>query len=236
MKKIFNLFLLMLSMFLITSCDNFQSKDNTDEEKPTVYEITTEVTDVVDKVSGSSIGVYNVNKSTGSAVIFYDDEKYVYALTNYHVIAENTKIQVYLNDSVYKNAEVIAYDQNIDIACIKYEIPFGQDYTVSKIYKDEIVNPGSTCIAIGSPLGFEYFNSVAVGYVGKVFSDLIQHSAPINPGNSGGALFNLSGRLIGINVSKIVASTTEVPVSGMCFSINMNEVINFLDINSIKWC
>ncbi|CAM5506982.1 Serine protease Do-like HtrB OS=Lysinibacillus sphaericus OX=1421 GN=htrB PE=3 SV=1 [Lysinibacillus sphaericus] len=92
-------------------------------------------------------------------------------------------------------------------------------------------------IAIGNPLGLEFYGSVTTGVVsGKDRSvpvdlngdkvadwqqEVLQTDAAINPGNSGGALVNLAGELIGINSMKISESSVE----GLGFSIPINSAI-----------
>ena len=71
---------------------------------------------------------------------------------------------------------------------------------------------GETVIAIGNPLGLDFYGSVTTGVVsGKDRavpvdlngdgledwqSEVLQTDAAINPGNSGGALINLAGQLL----------------------------------------
>ena len=102
---------------------------------------------------------------------------------------------------------------------------------------------GEPAIAIGSPLGSQYANSVTSGIISSVnrpISDstsgvnisAIQTDAAINPGNSGGPLVNIAGQVIGINSSKIASTSTEssdISVEGMGFAIPSNDVVKIID-------
>jgi serine protease Do len=95
---------------------------------------------------------------------------------------------------------------------------------------------GEPAIAIGTPLGLDFAESVTAGIVSAKkrimpveeaqtqrtldFQAVIQTDAAINPGNSGGPLLNIRGEVMGINSSKIVAPNFE----GMGFAIPSNEV------------
>ena len=96
-------------------------------------------------------------------------------------------------------------------------------------------------MAIGSPLGSDYATSMTSGIVsaarrtltaeetGAATATAIQTDAAINPGNSGGPLVNLSGQVVGINSSKIAASTDGTSVEGMGFAIPADIVQAFID-------
>lgn len=108
--------------------------------------------------------------------------------------------------------------------------------TVAEFADSNSLTVGEKAIAIGSPLGTEYANSVTRGIVSSlsrtvtmqndngetVSTNAIQTDAAINPGNSGGALVNIEGQVIGINSSKI-SSTSAVAGSAVegigCHSI-----------------
>ena len=81
-------------------------------------------------------------------------------------------------------------------------------------------------MAIGTPMDLDFFNSVTYGIIShpyryaevdNVYGYYIQHDATINPGNSGGGLFNLEGKLIGINCWKL--NSSDHFVAGMGFAI-----------------
>ena len=99
------------------------------------------------------------------------------------------------------------------------------------------VKKGQFAIAIGSPQGYEYFNSMTLGivsYPNRLIVDeygknlFIQVDVAINPGNSGGPLLNIYGEVIGVNTMKLV----EEDVDLMGFSIPVNVVKQFIEKNT----
>ena len=68
------------------------------------------------------------------------------------------------------------------------------------------VQKGEMAVAIGSPLGL--FNTVSTGIISNTWNQdgvhLIQISIPITHGNSGGALFDDSGKVIGVRLLVLV--------------------------------
>ena len=98
---------------------------------------------------------------------------------------------------------------------------------------DELV-VGETVIAIGNPLGFDFYGSVTGGIISglersltidDVTLTLIQTDAAINGGNSGGPLVNSYGQVIGINSAKVAGTIAE----GMGFAIPMNNAKPIVD-------
>ncbi|MBI3091361.1 MAG: Do family serine endopeptidase [Candidatus Tectomicrobia bacterium] len=142
--------------------------------------------------------------SLGSGVIF-DSEGHI--LTNWHVIAQASRITVNLADERTFEAELVGSDPSSDLAVLdiisKAPLPY-----VEMGSSDDLMI-GETVIAIGNPFGFSH--SVTTGIISalrrsfrtedQVFNDFIQLDASINPGNSGGPLLDINGRLIGINTA-----------------------------------
>lgn len=172
----------------------------------------------------------------GSGIIYSSDG---YIITNYHVISgavesNKSSISVYLSTNPDKgiNATVIGYNIASDLAVIKIDktgLPAIELADSSKL------KVGQHAIAIGSPGGMEFMNSVSYGIIsglnrsvstgtGKAMT-LIQTDAAINPGNSGGALLDSTGKLIGVNSVKLVDTSFE----GMGFAIPVNTVKEICD-------
>jgi serine protease Do len=143
-------------------------------------------------------------------------------LTNAHVVEGATRITVQLTDRREYTAKVIGEDKTSDVAVIK--IPASNLPTVS-LGNSNSLQVGQWVLAIGAPFGFE--NSATAGIVsakGRTLEDsgyvpFIQTDVPINPGNSGGPLFNMQGKVIGIN-SQIYSRTGGY--MGVSFSIPIN--------------
>lgn len=139
------------------------------------------------------------NKSTGSGFIISADG---YILTNRHVVADASEVQVKLIDKREFKARVLGTDRRTDVALLKIEagaLPF---VTLGDPGRLKV---GEWVVAIGSPFGLE--NSVTAGIVSakgrslpqENYVPFIQTDAAINPGNSGGPLFNMKGEVVGIN-------------------------------------
>lgn len=140
--------------------------------------------------------------------------------------------------------ELIGSDTYSDLAVVR--IAADKVKTVAQFADSSALTVGETAIAIGSPLGSEYANSVTQGIVSSlsrtvtsktdtgqtISTNAIQTDAAINPGNSGGALVNIQGQVIGINSSKISATGSSglggVSVEGMGFAIPSNDVVSII--------
>jgi len=161
-------------------------------------------------------------RSLGSGFIISNDG---YIFTNNHVVEQADKILVKISDGKEYEAKVIGTDSNTDIALIK--IKPDNSLPVAEIGDSEKVRVGEWVIAIGNPFGLEA--TVTAGIVsakGRVigagpYDNFIQTDASINPGNSGGPLFNMEGKVIGINTA-IVAHGQGI---GFAIPINMAKSI-----------
>ena len=139
--------------------------------------------------------------STGSGFLISTDG---YVLTNHHVVEDAEEIVVALSDRREREAELIGADPVSDLALLKID---AMDLPVVSIGSSEALKVGEWVVAIGSPFGFEL--SVTAGIVsakGRSLPDemgnyvpFIQTDVAINPGNSGGPLFDLRGKVVGIN-------------------------------------
>jgi len=146
------------------------------------------------------------SKSLGSGFIVSKDG---YLITNHHVIEDAEEILVRLSDKRELRAKLIGSDKYTDIALLKLD---ANNLPVVNIGSSESVKVGAWVLAIGSPFGFDH--SVTAGIVSAKGRSLpkanyvpfIQTDVAINPGNSGGPLFDLDGKVIGIN-SQIYSRT-----------------------------
>ncbi|MBT8322717.1 MAG: trypsin-like peptidase domain-containing protein [Eudoraea sp.] len=138
---------------------------------------------------------------TGSGVIISPDG---YIVTNNHVIAKATELNVTLNNNKTYEAEVVGTDPTTDIALIKIETEDKLPYLA--FGDSDNVRIGEWVLAVGNP--FNLTSTVTAGIVsakaralGGSNQSFIQTDAAVNPGNSGGALVNTEGNLIGINTA-----------------------------------
>jgi len=158
------------------------------------------------------------SQSLGSGFIL-DKEGYV--LTNNHVVENADKILVRLSDEHEFPAKIVGTDPMTDLAVIRIE-PMGVSLSPVEMGDSDEARIGDWVVAIGNPFG--YGHTVTAGIVsakGRVigagpYDNFLQTDAAINPGNSGGPLFDMQGRVIGINTAIVAGGT------GMGFAIPVN--------------
>lgn len=172
-------------------------------------------------------------EGAGSGIIFSQDDKNIYILTNNHVIEDSTAVQVTFNDDTTADATIEGFTENPDIAVLSVPLSSLKDDTKNNIKAAVIgdsdsLKMGEGAIAIGNALG--YGQSVVTGTVSALnrqiqltdeTTTVIQTSAAINPGNSGGALLNTKGEVIGVNTAKYA----DTDVEGVGWAIPINEAI-----------
>ncbi|MDT2886997.1 S1C family serine protease [Lactococcus lactis] len=232
--------------------------------------VNTDVTSAIKKVSNSVVSVMNYQKdnsqssdfssifggnsgsssstdglqlsSEGSGVIYKKSGGDAYVVTNYHVIAGNSSLDVLLSGGQKVKASVVGYDEYTDLAVLKINSEHVKD--VATFADSSKLTIGEPAIAVGSPLGSQFANTATEGILSATSRQVtltqengqttninaIQTDAAINPGNSGGALINIEGQVIGITQSKI--TTTEdgsTSVEGLGFAIPSNDVVNIIN-------
>ncbi len=157
---------------------------------------------------------------TGSGVIITEDG---YIVTNNHVIANASELEVTLSNNETYKAKLIGTDKEMDIALLKIEPKEKLSYIV--FGDSDNIQLGEWVIAVGNP--YNLTSTVTAGIVSAKARNLsktsiqsfIQTDAAINPGNSGGALVNTKGELIGINT--MISSNTGAYV-GYAFAVPSN--------------
>ena len=164
----------------------------------------------------------------GSGVIVSPDG---YIVTNNHVIARASDIQIMLTDKRTFKGKVVGADPQTDVAVLKIQ---AKDLPTAPLGNSSTLRVGDTVMAFGNPFGLNFTvtrGSVsAVGRSGlgiEAFEDFIQTDAAINHGNSGGALVNVRGQVVGINVA--ILSSSGGPMgeggwTGVGFAIPSNIV------------
>ena len=178
--------------------------------------------------------------SQGSGVIYKKEGEYAYIVTNTHVINGAKKVDIRLADGTKVPGEIVGTDTYSDIAVVK--ISSEKVSAVAEFGDSSQLTVGETAIAIGSPLGSEYANTVTQGIISSlnrtvslksedgqaISTKAIQTDTAINPGNSGGPLINIQGQVIGITSSKI-ATNGGTSVEGLGFAIPSNDAIKIIE-------
>ena len=178
--------------------------------------------------------------SEGSGVIYKKEGESAYLVTNTHVINGAKKVDIRLADGTKVPGEIVGSDTYSDIAVVK--ISSEKVSAVAEFGDSSKLTVGETAIAIGSPLGSEYANTVTQGIVSSlnrtvslksedgqaISTKAIQTDTAINPGNSGGPLINIQGQVIGITSSKI-ATNGGTSVEGLGFAIPSNDAIKIIE-------
>lgn len=247
-----------------STTEKTEQSSSTAGVKQTATVVETDVISAVEKVSEAVVGVSNYQviqnslggfwfgqggvqqnqqeeegelqeAGTGSGVVYKIENGEAYIVTNNHVIENAEKLEITLADGSKKEATLIGSDMWTDLAVIKVKADGIE--TVANFGDSEVLKQGETVIAIGNPLGLDFYGSVTVGVISGTDravpvdlngdgtedwqSEVLQTDAAINGGNSGGALVNLNGDLIGINSMKIASEQVE----GLGFAIPINTVI-----------
>ena len=164
----------------------------------------------------------------GSGFIFKDQ----YLLTNFHVVEDANEIIVSLSDRREFIAEVIGVDPLSDLAVLKID---GKKLPKVKIGKSADLKVGDWVVAIGSPFSFDF--SVTAGIISAKgrsiqnqnignYVPFIQTDVAINPGNSGGPLFDLDGKVVGINAQIYSRSGG---YQGLAFAIPIDVAMEVAD-------
>ena len=255
----------------LTQGNSTSNQANTTSVSNVQYSNDTSTTQAVEKVQDAVVSVINYQTQSsnslssifgniessdelavageGSGVIYKKDGDTAYIVTNNHVISGAEKIDILLASGEKLSGELVGADTYSDIAVIK--IAADKVTTIAEFANSDTIKVGETAIAIGSPLGSVYANTVTQGIISSlsrtvtsqtedgqtISTNAIQTDAAINPGNSGGPLINIQGQVIGINSSKITSSSVSssgVAIEGMGFAIPSNDavqIINQLETN-----
>jgi len=173
----------------------------------------------------------------GSGVLISADG---YALSNFHVVRGSEKaMKCGLSDGRSYDAVVVGIDPVGDVGLVKL---FGRDdFPFAELGDSDGVRVGDSVFAAGNPflLAHDFQPTVTFGIVSGVhryqypagtlleYADCIQTDASINPGNSGGPLWDINGKLIGINGRGSFEKRGRVNV-GVGYAISINQIKYFL--------
>jgi serine protease Do len=211
--------------------------DLAEQLQPAVVNIATkqkiEVVTGINPFTGERSTQKQEQASGGSGFIISADG---YIVTNNHVIAGGPKneaadsVTVKLTNGTEYKATIVGRDVQSDIAVLKIngtKLPYVEMGSSTKSRVGEWV------IAIGNPLGLG--STVTAGIIsalqrnigaGGAYDRFIQTDTAINPGNSGGPLFNLDGKVVGINNRLISPTGANI---GVGFAIPVDEIKNVVD-------
>ena len=203
---------------------------DTTQIETTITQAVQKVGPAVVTVTGTVPGQMTAFGSTSSGTVsgsgvFISDQGYI--LTNNHVVADiQGDPTITLADGSQETAKIVGTDQYSDIAVLKTT---GKVPAVATLGNSDVLQPGESVIAIGSPLG-DFKNTVTVGVVsatgrsidtgqGYTIDNLIQTDAAINQGNSGGPLVDLAGEVVAINTLIVRNSGSGTVAEGLGFAI-----------------
>ena len=173
----------------------------------------------------------------GSGVLISADG---YALTNFHVAQPcGNAMKCGLPDGRVYDAVLVGLDPTGDVALIK--LLGRDDFPHAELGDSDQLRAGDWVFAMGNPflLATDFQPTVTYGIVSAThryqypagtlleYTDCIQTDASINPGNSGGPLFDMEGRLVGINGRCSFEKRGRVSV-GVGYAISINQIKNFM--------
>ncbi|WP_405341171.1 trypsin-like peptidase domain-containing protein [Ruminococcus sp.] len=195
--------------------DKDDDKYTTQSAYNTVSDSVVTVVCFKDKISDNT----NDAVAQGSGVIISSDG---YLITNAHVIGNSRAyaVNIVMNNGDKHQAKIVGFDTWTDLAVLKID---AKDLKAVTFGDSEKIKIGDDVIAVGSPGGEKFQNTLTRGVISAVDRELsvnknvryIQSDAAISPGSSGGPLCNLYGQVIGITTAKAVAENFE----SMSFSI-----------------
>lgn len=176
--------------------------------------------------------------SEGSGVIYKKSGGSAYVVTNNHVVSGSSALKVIMSNGKEVSASIVGTDATTDLAVLK--ISAAGVKSVASFGNSNDIGAGQDVLAIGSPMGSEYANTVTKGIISAkkrtikansnaAATTVIQTDAAINSGNSGGPLINMAGQVIGINSMKLASNGEGSSVEGMGFSIPSNEVVKVIN-------
>jgi Trypsin-like serine proteases, typically periplasmic, contain C-terminal PDZ domain len=180
---------------------------------------------------GFGDSIQREREGSGSGVIIRPDG---YIVTNNHVIASASKIEVTLNNNETYEATLIGTDPATDVALLKIN---ASNLPSLEFGNSDELRLGEWVLAIGSPLGEQLRGTITAGIVSAKgrsmpsegefkIESFIQTDAAVNPGNSGGALVSKKGDLVGINTA-IISQTGAY--SGYSFAVPSSIVKRIVD-------
>ena len=242
MKKgiVFFLFLLFVGGCFLER-PKIESPDFRFVENSVQTNITEEITAVYNQIKDSvvTIKAFDLNYSNpqkGSGFVFFEEEENAYVITNNHVIEGRTQnIEIVFENRRRTTAELVYRSPKEDLAILK--IDSSDNYSLVQFADISEASKGEVVFAVGSQLNLEFANTITRGVLSSFNIHqkqnnhnlfLIKTDVPLNPGNSGGPLFNLDGKVLGVNTMRLVSLVDE-DIQFISFSIPADFVQHFID-------
>ena len=235
--------------------NSLKAEEGSDKAKLNVSYSTTDsdITGVVNNVMPAMVSIVNhsttiesffgqryeaESEASGSGIVVAENDEELLIVTNHHVAANATTLDITFIDGSTAEAKAKGYDADMDIAVLavlKSDLSeeTRNSIAIASLGDSDSLKLGEPVIAIGNALG--YGQSVTNGIVSALNREVemedgsvgtfVQTNAAINPGNSGGALLNMNGEVIGINSNKIGGTAIE----GMGYAIPINVARPIID-------
>jgi serine protease Do len=159
---------------------------------------------LTDQLAKSTVGVH-VGQAQGSGVIISKDG---YVLTAAHVAGKpNQDVRFVLSDGREVSGKTLGLCRSVDAGLMK--ITDSGDYQFAEMGKSDDLHEGQWCLALGHPGGYQSDRGVVLrlGRVVLTQKEAITTDCTLVGGDSGGPLFDMDGKVIGIN-SRIAGPLT----------------------------
>lgn len=220
------------------------------------------IADAVEKLYDATVivkvGTNNQVTGWGSGFVYKKDDKYGYILTNHHVVADASNIQIEMTDGSVATGKLMGSDEHADVAVVRMDV--NKVLAVAEIGKSTTLRVGDTVFAIGTPISLDYPFTVTRGILSGVdrlvettssksgnkysffgqttqtdswYMRLLQIDASINSGNSGGPLANCNGEVIGITNSKLSSSSSlgsTASIENIGFAIPIEDALDVAEL------
>jgi serine protease Do len=172
----------------------------------------THVQKLTEQIQKCTVGV-EVGAAQGSGVIITKDG---YVLTAAHVAGKpNRDVTFTLPDGRRLQGKTLGLNRTMDAGLMKITDP--GEYTFAEMGRSDTLKLGQWCLATGHPGGYQSDRApvLRLGRVILLDGEAITTDCTLVGGDSGGPLFDMDGRVIGINsrISQAIASNMHVPVS-----------------------
>ncbi len=180
--------------------------------------------DLIERIQGSVVQI-DAGGGSGSGFIISRDGLVV---TNEHVVDGARNVSVWLTNGRRYDGDVLERNASADLALV--QIDSNGSFEHIAVGNPDKVRVGDEVLALGFPLADRIGSDLTVtrGIISSTRKvtgvDLFQMDAAINPGNSGGPLVNMDGAVIGVNTSKIDATTGGRPVDNIGFAVSVIEL------------